>query len=246
MIRVLLLAALAAVLAAVGWLTLARAPQIALLDAVAVPVAGQPGVWTVGLTMRNEGPPDRLLGVRGEGAAFANPAAPGLAVVLPGGDEAQLAMDGAHAMLSSDEAPGTLVPLTLLFEGGGALSTRVRLSEAQAMDHGAMPGLEADPAPTVALSAPNGTGPDGFAIALQTTGITFREVPEGTPHVPGEGHAHVYLNGLKLGRAYAATMGVGSLPPGNYRLTVALNAHDHRPYLSDGVPVTDSLEFTIP
>jgi len=246
MIRVLVFAALAAVLGAVAWLTLARAPQIAVLDAVATPVAERPGIWMVGLTMRNEGAPDRLLGVGGEGAAFVNSTAPGLPVILPGGDEAQLAMDGAHAMLSSDAESGALVPLTLLFERAGELSTRVRLSDAPAMDHGAMPGLAADPAPTVTLTAPNGTGPDGFPIAIETADILFREVPEGTPHVPGEGHAHVYLNGLKLGRAYAATMGIGTLPPGAYRLTVAINTHDHRPYLSDGTPVTDSLAFTIP
>ncbi|PWJ21273.1 hypothetical protein [Jannaschia seohaensis] len=247
MIRALLLTALLAALGAIAWTLLTRAPQIAVLDAVGMPMAGREGAWMVALTLRNDGPPDRLLGVPGgDVGMLSGLTAPGKPLIVPGGDEAQLAMDGVHAMLLSREPAGALVPLPLLFEKAGEITTRVRLLDETAMDHGAMPGVEADPAPTVTLSVPDEIDADGFTIEVETTDILFREMPEGTAHISGEGHAHLYLNGLKLGRVYAATMGIGALSPGEYVLSVALNTHDHRPYLSGGAPVVATLEFTVP
>ena len=66
----------------------------------------------------------------------------------------------------------------------------------------------------------------------------FVDVPMGTPHVPGTGHAHLYLNGLKLGRLYVPSARIGALPPGDHMVRVTLNANDHRAYVVDGDPVT--------
>jgi copper(I)-binding protein len=245
MIRPFLLALMAAALGLIGWQLMREGDRIAVTDAVAVPAEGPGDLWMVEMTLANAGPPDRLLGFEGDAARLVNAGAPGMAVVLPGGDEAQLAMDGTHGMLLSREAPGALVPLTLLFERAGRVRTRVRLSDGPIMEHGAMPGIAEEPSPTLALSVPGGVRAEGFALALKTERIAFRQVPEGTGHVAGEGHAHVYLNGLKLGRAYAETFGVGPLLPGLYRLRVVLNAHDHRPYLAGGAPVEAVLEFAV-
>jgi hypothetical protein len=247
MIRPLILAALAATVAVLGWLALGRGPGLTVTDALAVPADGRAGVWRLTLTMESEGPPDRLLGLLGGEATLVGLEGPGLALIVPGGGTAQLAMEGAHGIMLRREAPGSLVPLTLLFERAGEVAARVRLSDAPVPAHGTMEGRAEVPAPTLRLAVPAGVSTEGFTLALETEGIAFREVAEGTGHVPGEGHAHIFLNGLKLGRAYADTVGIGALPAGDYRLRVVLNGHDHRPYLNaEGAPVEAVLAFSLP
>tara|TARA_R110002074_G_scaffold3594_5_gene18769 strand:+ start:5876 stop:6148 length:273 start_codon:yes stop_codon:yes gene_type:complete len=65
-------------------------------------------------------------------------------------------------------------------------------------------------------------------MTLNTQNFTFIRAEDGAAHVPNQGHAHVYLNGLKLGRLYAETFELGALSPGKYKLSVALNSNDHK------------------
>jgi len=68
---------------------------------------------------------------------------------------------------------------------------------------------------------------------------------DAAPHVAGEGHGHVYLNGLKLARLYAPRFQIGALPSGTYEVSVALNTNDHRPFVVDDQPVTAAVSVTI-
>lgn len=67
---------------------------------------------------------------------------------------------------------------------------------------------------------------------------------------PLVGHAHVYLDGRKIGSVYephAFLPQLATLSPGNHRLTVSLNIlPDHRALMIDGVPVSSEIEFVIP
>ncbi|WP_369682774.1 hypothetical protein [Roseovarius sp. M141] len=56
----------------------------------------------------------------------------------------------------------------------------------------------------------------------------------GLVDVPGEGHAHVYVNGEKLGRLYGAWMHLPRLPPGEVIVLVTLNSNTHGPLAVDG------------
>ncbi|MEC8197159.1 MAG: hypothetical protein VX228_12815, partial [Pseudomonadota bacterium] len=60
------------------------------------------------------------------------------------------------------------------------------------------------------------------------------------PHVPGTGHGHIYINGLKLGRLYSPTTTIGNLPPGQHEIRVTLSTNDHRAYVVNDIPVTAS------
>ena len=60
-------------------------------------------------------------------------------------------------------------------------------------------------------------------------------------HVPGEGHAHVYVNGVKLGRFYGPWLHLDNLPPGEVTVEVTLNANDHRPLSVAGKPVAQTV-----
>lgn len=63
----------------------------------------------------------------------------------------------------------------------------------------------------------------------------FRWAPERASgeHRDGEGHAHVYVDGDKLGRLYGPWMHL-ALDAGDHEIRVTLNGNDHRDYLVDG------------
>lgn len=67
----------------------------------------------------------------------------------------------------------------------------------------------------------------------------FRFAPElaSQADTDGEGHAHVYINGIKLGRLYGNWLHIAELPKGEVEVTVSLNANSHSPLAVDGVPV---------
>ena len=96
--------------------------------------------------------------------------------------------------------------------------------------------------------------PDGMSVSLQVMADSvsghnlrivaegFRFAPEnaGAAHVPGEGHAHLYVNGVKT-RVYGEWFHLDGLPPGAHEIRVTLNANDHSPYAVGGAPLEDGL-----
>ena len=77
----------------------------------------------------------------------------------------------------------------------------------------------------------------GWNLRVMTTGFTFSPANVGRSHVPGEGHAHVHVNGRKIARLYGPWMHIASLPEGEVEILVTLNANDHRLLSVDGIPV---------
>ena len=67
----------------------------------------------------------------------------------------------------------------------------------------------------------------GWNLHILTTGFRFAPERVNRPHRPGEGHAHVYLDGQKIARIYGPWFHLGALPSGKVTLTVTLNANDH-------------------
>ena len=55
--------------------------------------------------------------------------------------------------------------------------------------------------------------------------------------VLGEGHAHIYVDGDKLGRLYTDWFHIASLEPGIHEIRVSLNGNNHAPYYYAGMPV---------
>ncbi|MEQ6203068.1 hypothetical protein ABMC88_08415 [Sulfitobacter sp. HNIBRBA2951] len=77
----------------------------------------------------------------------------------------------------------------------------------------------------------------GYNLHVMTDGFTFSPTNASLGHVAGEGHAHVYINGEKLGRLYGAWMHLDALPKGEVEITVTLNTNDHRPLSAGGTPI---------
>ena len=60
-------------------------------------------------------------------------------------------------------------------------------------------------------------------------------------HIAGEGHAHIYVDGVKIGRVYGQWFHLNTaslnLTSGDHTILVNLNGNDHRPYVIKGVAV---------
>lgn len=100
------------------------------------------------------------------------------------------------------------------------------------------------PAPVLTLTL----HPDGAQTRNLHIGVEhFAFDPEGVngPHVPGRGHAHLYLNGVKIARAYGPWMQLDALPVGTHELRVTLNANDHTQLAVGGVPIEATIAVVI-
>lgn len=104
--------------------------------------------------------------------------------------------------------------------------------------------VAADEAPKVSIMLM----PDpmsGYNLRVMTDGFTFVPQSVSGAHVAGEGHAHVYVNDVKLSRLYGEWMHIGALPKGDVTVSVTLNTNDHRVYAVDGRPVEASTSITV-
>ncbi|MBW4707510.1 copper chaperone PCu(A)C [Roseobacter sp. YSTF-M11] len=242
---------------AAGWAVIARedpASDILIGQAVMRPLDDrQLGAF---LSIDNRGDPDRLLAVSSASgrATLYNPAADGGLPVQTG--VSSLALDGAHIRLGITPgilSDGALVPLTLTFEHAGPVVVKARLSDPATPGQAADVGLfgvgdicivgEGEPAPRINLTVePDG---QGWKVLVTAVDFTFSEDLVGLYHVPGTGHGHIYVGGMKLGRLYAPQAHVGALPKGTHEIRVTLNTNDHRAYVVDEDPVTASAMIVV-
>ncbi len=80
--------------------------------------------------------------------------------------------------------------------------------------------------PSVALEV-RGDNTKGYDAEISFT--NFRLAPESVndADVPGEGHAHIYIDGKKINRVYSNWYHLGKFEPGSYEVEVRLSANDH-------------------
>ena len=77
----------------------------------------------------------------------------------------------------------------------------------------------------------------GWNLHMKTANFRFSPENASRAHVVGEGHAHIYVDGVKLGRFYGPWVHLDGLPEGAREIEVTLNANDHRPLSVGGTPV---------
>ena len=116
----------------------------------------------------------------------------------------------------------------------------VKAGEKMTGHHGHGELLEAaGAAPSVSVNV----SPDpesGWNLHVTTRNFRFAPQNASAAHVPGEGHAHVYVNGTKIARLYGEWLHIAELPKGSNRIEVTLNANDHRGLAVAGKPVSGS------
>lgn len=113
-----------------------------------------------------------------------------------------------------------------------------------AMDHDTPIEVDAATAPTVAMMV-SADPMAGHNLHIMAENFKFAPQRASMDHVPGEGHAHVYVNGVKLARVYGAWMHLDKLPKGEVTIEVSLNANNHQPFSVDGTPVKASTTLVV-
>ena len=81
----------------------------------------------------------------------------------------------------------------------------------------------------------------GFNVQVVTTNFIWRPEMASMQHEPGEGHAHVYLDGRKIMRIYNEWFHLNtyqfSTRAGEQLLSIEFVGNDHSPYTVQGLPV---------
>ena len=85
----------------------------------------------------------------------------------------------------------------------------------------------------------------GANTFVGSEGLVFTPQNSGDHHVFGEGHGHLYVNGVEIGRIYGAAMQLGNLVEGTNEVRVALKNNEHSAYTWNGqiVEATASIEI---
>ncbi len=85
----------------------------------------------------------------------------------------------------------------------------------------------------------------GFVVDVQLANFTLTEPDVAEEYVAGEGHMHVYVDGVKIGRYYETSIALDPLPAGEHTIEVEINASDHSAIAVDGVPIRASQTVTV-
>ncbi|NVJ68578.1 MAG: hypothetical protein HWE16_18965 [Gammaproteobacteria bacterium] len=83
----------------------------------------------------------------------------------------------------------------------------------------------------------------GWNLEVITENFEFAPEQVNQPHQPGKGHAHLYIDGKKIGRLYSHWRHINGVATGKHRIKVTLNSNDHQDYTVKGQTVGHELEF---
>ncbi len=77
----------------------------------------------------------------------------------------------------------------------------------------------------------------GWMVEFDVTGHEFSQAAKDGPHVDGQGHAHLYVNGTKLATIFGPVYLIDELPEGEHTISVTLNSNDHATLTRNGEPI---------
>lgn len=86
-------------------------------------------------------------------------------------------------------------------------------------------------------------GGDDYNVFVNTENFRFAPWNVDLNHAPGEGHAHLYIDGVKITRLYGAWYFLENVPEGAQVLRVALYANDHRALAVGDQPIEATVAF---
>ena len=141
----------------------------------------------------------------------------------------------------SPEHPGELV-----FEArtAGAFGINFHVLGADAMHSGTATVVSETPVSVAITAEPDAHG--GVDVQIVTEGFQFAPDSVDQPHTPGAGHAHIYVDGVKLGRVFEPDYHIDPLTPGQHEIRVSLNTNDHSELVYDGAKAESTVTVTVP
>ena len=147
-----------------------------------------------------------------------------------------------------DVEPGN--PATFIFTANATGSFPITIHTAPSMaaedhDAGHAEAIEGPEGMSVSVEAtPDSVS--GVNVRISTTNFTFAPEQVGGAHVQGNGHAHLYVDGVKVGRPYGPDYHVASVEPGERTVRVTLNANTHSEYAIGGQVVEATTTVVVP
>lgn len=161
------------------------------------------------------------------------------AQMLPTQDEGSQILPSDICSASITDDPASATPDMASMSGMEGMST-----EAEAHDHPARPVDPSLPIPALThLVFPDAM--DGYNLQVLPRNFKFTPASINRDVVPNEGHAHVYVNGVKIARIYGQWyhLPASALSPGVNAVSVTLNANDHSTWAS---PTGELIVSTVP
>ena len=103
---------------------------------------------------------------------------------------------------------------------------------------------EGIPVPTITIELSEDAS-SGWNLHVITENFVFAPEHAGTEHYPGEGHAHIYVNGRMHARMYGQWFHLPQLGPGRHQIMVTLNSNDHNAYTVNEQLISDMAIVTV-
>lgn len=110
-------------------------------------------------------------------------------------------------------------------------------------DHEVFEVPENEPAPSLTLRVMEDPVA-GWNLQLVTENFTFAPFHAGINHIPGEGHAHLYINDQKITRILCTWHHIPELAQNNNTIRVVLSTNDHNYYSVNNRIVEDTVEIS--
>ena len=88
----------------------------------------------------------------------------------------------------------------------------------------------------------------GYNVQILPSNFNFTPASINRAPQDNEGHAHIYVNGVKIARVYSSWYHLSGdiLAPGENEVTVTLNANDHSEWAVNGIPVASTVKVFTP
>lgn len=82
----------------------------------------------------------------------------------------------------------------------------------------------------------------GYNLQINTKNFSFTPEKSSQEHVANEGHAHLYIDDIKITRIYGDSFFIPEdwLTSGENTIVVSLNTNDHMEYTYGNQPISDS------
>ncbi len=109
--------------------------------------------------------------------------------------------------------------------------------------HDSMFMVSEEDAPTISLTVEK-DAKSGYNVSIETTKFTFAPDNVNEENVVGEGHAHLYVDGEKIGRLYGPNFHYSGSVEGSATFRVALNSNMHSEYAVNGETIEATFEVT--
>lgn len=229
--------------------------KVTISEATASPIQGNRDTVIVELKLKNDGPPQTILNISSPeaGNAIIHGIEAAEALVLPADSSSSLSTDGAHLMLmgiEGDLSDGRLLTIKMELKPAGTVTSKARFSDQKksghSTNHTSMHMVsDKEPKPSISIATQPKPDKSGWHINAEVANFEFSKALLDGDHLPGTGHGHIYLNGLKLGRVFEPNIDIGQLPVGIHVIRITLNTNNHQAYMVGGKLVSASATMDV-